>query len=474
MARRSFVLFVFWGMLLACLPEAALAADDLISNIFGSGDSEKAGAQTPPQRPPRQAAPRARTPRPANKGIENRINPNRRSGKEGSAEAKLDIEQARELYIRRKTRLEEIKARQGELSRDKRTLASNRARLQARLVETARSLRLSEKRLSELEAQLAETREKMKDQRTKLEAKSQQLSALFALMQGLSRQPPPLLITHTRDALKMIRSGMVLATFYADVEKLAAQLTADVDALEATEREAALQEQRRRNEQAQNVRIKGQLDLLLAENREQIQANAATLERLGSATKINVAGIKSLEDMLPAVSAAASKDEAAGKSSELKPDATRVALQGGRMKPSIPFAAAQGLLPMPVQGKALVNFGQTTEDGTPSKGIHLESRPGAQVISPCDGQVLFAGPFRSFGQLLIIDAGGGYHVVIAGMERIEVEQGQFVLAGEPLAAMGTETRADGMTPKRPSLYVEFRRDQQSVDPAPWWSAGGKG
>jgi septal ring factor EnvC (AmiA/AmiB activator) len=129
---------------------------------------------------------------------------------------------------------------------------------------------------------------------------------------------------------------------------------------------------------------------------------------------------------------------------------------------------------MPVQGKALVNFGQTTEDGSPSKGIHLESRPGAQVISPCDGQVLFAGPFRSYGQLLIIDAGGGYHVVIAGMERIEVEQGQFVLAGEPLAAMGSETRADGTTPKRPSLYVEFRREQQSVDPAPWWSAGGKG
>ncbi|ADP72454.1 Peptidase M23 [Rhodomicrobium vannielii ATCC 17100] len=461
------------GVFLAFSPEAARAADDLISNIFGSGDAEKAtGAASPSQRSPGQSAPRVRASKPLSKGIENRIKPSRRSGKEGTAEAKLDNEQARELYIRRKARLEEIKARQGELSRDKRTLANNRARLQARLVETARSLRLSEKRLSEIETRLAETREKMKEQQTKLDSKSQQLSALFSLMQGLSRQPPPLLITHTRDALKMIRSGMVLATFYADVEKLATQLTADVDALEAIEKDAALQEQRRRIEQAQSFRIKAQLDLLIAENREQIQANAATLESLGSASKINVASIKSLEDMLPAISA--SKAEADNKANEFKPDATRVALQAGRMKPSIPFAAAQGLLPVPVQGKALVNFGQTTEDGSPSKGIHLESRPGAQVISPCDGQVLFAGPFRSYGQLLIIDAGGGYHVVIAGMERIEVDQGQFVLAGEPLAAMGSETRADGTTPKRPSLYVEFRREQQSVDPAPWWSAGGKG
>ncbi|MBJ7534094.1 peptidoglycan DD-metalloendopeptidase family protein [Rhodomicrobium vannielii ATCC 17100] len=473
MARRSIVLFVSMGVFLAFSPEAARAADDLISNIFGSVEGEKAtGAPSASERSPRQGAPRVRSPKPLNKGIENRIKPSRRSGKEGAAEAKLDNEQARELYIRRKARLEEIKARQGELSRDKRTLANNRARLQARLVETARSLKLSEKRLSDLETRLAETREKMKEQQTKLDAKSQQLSALFSLMQGLSRQPPPLLITHTRDALKMIRSGMVLATFYADVEKLATQLTVDVDALEAIEKDVALQEQRRRIEQAQNFRIKAQLDLLIAENREQIQANAATLESLGSASKINIASIKSLEDMLPAISA--SKAEADSKSNEFKPDATRVALQAGLMKPSIPFAAAQGLLPMPVQGKALVNFGQTTEDGSPSKGIHLESRPGAQVISPCDGQVLFAGPFRSYGQLLIIDAGGGYHVVIAGMERIEVEQGQFVLAGEPLAAMESEPRADGTTPKRPSLYVEFRREQQSVDPAPWWSAGGKG
>jgi len=458
-------------MLLALSAGTANAADDLISNIFG-GDKPAAAAPQP-QRLPRQSAPKVER-KPVAKGIENRIHPNRRTGKEGSAEAKLDIEQARELYIRRKTRLEEIKASQSELSRDKRTLAANRARLQARLVETARSLRLSEKRLTEIEARLGETRVKMKEQRAKLEDKSQQLSALFSLMQGLSRQPPPLLITHTSDALKMIRSGMVLATFYADVEKLASQLTTEVDALEATAKEAALQEQRRKNEQAQNIRIKAQLDLLLSENREQIQANAATLDNLRSATKINMASMKSLEDMLPALSTGAGQATAEAKTGELSPDATKVAFQAGKMKPSIPFAAAQGLLPLPVQGKALVNFGQTTQDGSPSKGIHLESRPGAQVISPCDGQVLFAGPFRSYGQLLIINPGGGYHVVIAGMERIEVEQGQFVLAGEPVAAMGPEIRTDEKTPNRPTLYVEFRRDQQSVDPAPWWSAGGKG
>jgi septal ring factor EnvC (AmiA/AmiB activator) len=87
---------------------------------------------------------------------------------------------------------------------------------------------------------------------------------------------------------------------------------------------------------------------------------------------------------------------------------------------------------------------------------------------------LYAGPFRSYGQLLIVDPGGGYHIVIAGMDRIQVTQGQSVLVGEPVATMGAEPRSGEKTASRPTLYVEFRRDQQSIDPAPWWSAGGKG
>jgi septal ring factor EnvC (AmiA/AmiB activator) len=423
----------------------------------------------------------ARTESRRNRGIQNRINPKQRTGKEGSEEAKIDAEQARELYIRRKLRLEQIKAQQRELSRDKWTLATNRARMRARLIETARAIRLSERRLTEIEEKVAQTRIKVKEQREKLEDKTSQMFAVLAVMQGMSREPPPILITHTRDALKMIRSGMILATFYGDIEKLATQLSAEVAALETTQKEAELQEQRRKAEQLQNSRLKDQIDVLLKENRNQIEANAVTLETLKSATAINVAGLKSLEEMLPVLDAEAkrrngAKSEADSKNDpDVSPDAKKTAmLQPGTLKPSIPFANARGLLPLPVQGKILIRFGQPEDSGTVSKGVHLETRPGAQVISPCDGLILYAGPFRSYGQLLIINPGGGYHVVIAGMDRIEAQQGQFVLAGEPVAAMGAGARTGEVTPKRPTLYVEFRRDQQSIDPEPWWSSGGKG
>lgn len=386
------------------------------------------------------------------------------------SETRLDANQARELYLRRKQRLEEIRAQQEEIGRDQHKLATNRARMHSRLVETARALRLSEKRLTEIEDHLAQTRAKIKEEREKFDAKRAQMSELFVLLQGMSRQPPPVMFTHSKDALNMIRSGMVLAAFYEDVEKLATQISEEVERLDTAEKDAEQQEQRRKAEQAQNSRLKAQIDLLLIENNQQLEVASETLENLKNASEINLAGIKSLEEMLPVLDAAAARRGKSG----AQPKGGNAQLASMQPASSIPFASSQGLLPMPVQGRLLIKFGQSGSDGAASKGVHIETRPGALVVSPCDGTILYAGPFRSYGQLLIIDPGGGYHVVIAGMDRIQVTQGQTVLMGEPVATMGAEQRSGEKTAARPTLYVEFRRDQQSIDPAPWWSAGGKG
>jgi len=96
------------------------------------------------------------------------------------------------------------------------------------------------------------------------------------------------------------------------------------------------------------------------------------------------------------------------------------------------------------------------------------------VTSPCDGWVVYAAPYRSYGKLLILNAGGGYHVVLAGMERISVDIGQFVLTGEPVAAMGSGPQVasavvTGASSSQPVLYIEFRKDGSPVDPNPWWA-----
>jgi septal ring factor EnvC (AmiA/AmiB activator) len=144
-----------------------------------------------------------------------------------------------------------------------------------------------------------------------------------------------------------------------------------------------------------------------------------------------------------------------------------------RLSPAIAFASARGLLALPVNGVKIREFGGSDGVGGVEKGISLTTKAGAQVTTPCDGWVVYAGPFRSYGQLLILNAGGGYHVMIAGMGRISVNIGQFVLTGEPVATMGTTSQVASIlatNASQPVLYIEFRKDGTPIDPGPWWAA----
>jgi murein hydrolase activator len=138
----------------------------------------------------------------------------------------------------------------------------------------------------------------------------------------------------------------------------------------------------------------------------------------------------------------------------------------------------RGVLRMPVDGEVSRRYGDDDGTGHRLQGITVASRSGALVQAPADGWVVYAGPFRSYGQLLILNAGDEYHVVMAGMDRINVSPGQFVVAGEPVATMG-ETRLAGaaalaLASGQPTLYIEFRKDGQPVDPDPWWASEASG
>jgi len=138
---------------------------------------------------------------------------------------------------------------------------------------------------------------------------------------------------------------------------------------------------------------------------------------------------------------------------------------------AVAFAATRGRLRWPVNGIKVSDYGTSDGLGGTQKGLSIGARANAQITSPCDGWVVYAGTFRSYGQLLILNAGGGYHVLLAGMERISVDLGQFVLTGEPVAVMGggAQVSAAATKSKQPVLYVEFRKDGTPIDPSPWWA-----
>ncbi len=136
---------------------------------------------------------------------------------------------------------------------------------------------------------------------------------------------------------------------------------------------------------------------------------------------------------------------------------------GGEEPVTRSFAKARGTMPFPVAGALSQRYGVATqaagEAGLLAKGITITARPSAQVVAPFDGLVAFAGPFRGYGQLLIIEHSEGYHTLLAGLGHIDATVGQRVLAGEPVGVMENQGA--------PALYVELRRDGQPINPLPW-------
>jgi murein hydrolase activator len=126
------------------------------------------------------------------------------------------------------------------------------------------------------------------------------------------------------------------------------------------------------------------------------------------------------------------------------------------------FDADHLFLLIPAAGTLVSSFGAEDSPGNTSQGLNLAAMPGAAVVAPFDGQIIYAGPFRGFGPSLILRHGGGYHSVLAGLGRLDVSNGQWILAGEPVGAM-PDAVGDGSSSK---LYIELRHDGRPVDPQP--------
>src|SRR5690606_19593464 len=110
-----------------------------------------------------------------------------------------------------------------------------------------------------------------------------------------------------------------------------------------------------------------------------------------------------------------------------------------RTMPGVPFPMARGYLAMPATGETVVEFGANDGRGGIAQGQSVTTRAEAQVVAPADGWVLYKGPYLNYGQIVILNVGGGYTALLAGLEAISVDVGQFVLMGEPVGVMGSRT-----------------------------------
>jgi septal ring factor EnvC (AmiA/AmiB activator) len=317
--------------------------------------------------------------------------------------------------------------------------------------------------------------------RTSLEERRAVIAEVLAALQRIGRHPPPAIMVRPEDALQSVRSAIVLGAVLPEMREKARVLATDLSTLVRVRSDIATEKVKLTADLGKLADERQRVSLLI-EERKKTQAEtekAAEGERQNALTLSRQ--VEGLKDLIARLEQGISASEKAARNSarlneELRPGQRPdlAALKDpGRLEPAVAFAALKGHLPMPANGVKIRDFGAADGLGGAEKGISVTTRPGAQVTAPCDGWVVYAGPFRSYGQLLILNAGGGYHVLLAGMDRISVDLGQFVLTGEPVGVMGTGGAQVAATAPIVSsqsvLYVEFRKDGTPVDPGPWWA-----
>jgi len=370
---------------------------------------------------------------------------------------------------------------QQKLKADIAAIGQDRSKLNQQLIDIATQVRSVETRIGETEAGLRPLDSREQAVRASLDSRRAEIVEVLAALQRAGRRTPPALLVRPEDALQSLRTAMLLGSVVPELRGRAEKLAADLGELVnlrrdiATKRDALARDRDRLKDDS--VRLAA-----LVEERQRKQSAVEKDMEAEGARAINLSRqVESLQglitkmeqDLKSAAKAAATASlQGAPAAPNGKPNLGALK-DPARLSPAIAFASARGLFAFPVNGRKIREFGGSDGAGGVEKGISLAAKAGAQVTTPCDGWVVYAGPFRSYGQLLILNAGGGYHVLIAGMERISVNIGQFVLTGEPVATMGSISQVASIlatTASQPVLYVEFRKDGTPIDPGPWWAA----
>ena len=315
------------------------------------------------------------------------------------------------------------------------SLRADRARLNAALIDTTAKVQDAERQIAAANQRLDSLNANADALTRSLDNRRAVVADVLAVLQRMGRDPPPAILVRPQDMAEAIRAATLLSsmveTLKSETDALRADLAqlADLRASIAKQRDDLAQ--RSAALAADKMRLAALIEARQQSLTEAEQALAAQRDRSAQLAE----QATNLKDLIAKMESAGSADRANAADIAARAAALRNA-DPARLKPAIAFADARGSLDIPVAGSVLKTFGDPDGFGGVEKGMSIGAPPGATVSSPVDGSIVYAGPYRSYGQLLIISAGQGYYFVLAGMDRISVAVGQFVLAGEAVATMG--------------------------------------
>jgi septal ring factor EnvC (AmiA/AmiB activator) len=375
--------------------------------------------------------------------------------------------------------LDESRAKEAQSVREAEALAAELAQLRSDSVAAAKAEQEHETALSSLEDQLAALNAEEARKAAELQRHRAQQTQLLMALERLAYHPPEGLVLTPEDPLDALRSARLMGAAVPPLEKAARALRQEIVALGSLRQQIA---EAQASHRAEGLALDEEQTRLAAliERKAALQRQAQhDAEESGKRQAQLAAQASDLQQLIERLSAErqAREAEAARREEErvarlAEPPPARpegpvevtapapLRLEPAKPRQLRPFDGARGHMIYPASGRVMLRYGENDEFGVASKGLTLETRPGAQVIAPFDGRVLFAGPFKGYGQILIIEHGDGYHSLLAGLDRVQGVVGQWLVAGEPVGIM-----SNGDT--KPHLYLELRHNGQPINPLPW-------
>lgn len=361
-----------------------------------------------------------------------------------------------------RSRIESTRKQEQTLEDEKQAILKEAEALSERLIALAARIQSREGAITAAEDRLGALDEESRALRVALTGRREALAELLAGLQRMERNPPPALAVKPDDALAALRGAMLLGTVVPELEDEADGLARDLARLKSVREQMILEGETVASNLDKLRAERAEIESLLERKREL----AARTEEELEASRTRMADLsqeaRSLEQLLDSIK---EQRRRAAEAEERR--------RAAAARPEIPFSRTKGRLDFPVQGTLVSRYGSENGFGDTVRGDMIATRPKAQVTAPADGVVEFAGRFRSYGKLLILNVGEGYHVLVAGLDEISVDTEQLVRAGEPIGVMGDgPARAtligDRLGDPRPVLYIEFRKNGETIDPAPWW------
>lgn len=353
------------------------------------------------------------------------------------------------------------------------------------LVDSATKRKKLESQISDGEKKLTSLRIEEVEIHHSLYERRGVLAEVLGALERMGRNPPPALLVKPEDALSSVRSAILLGAVVPGIRHETDKLAADLEKLTKTEEGIRTERASLKSLMTASLEEDRRMNLLLKQNEENATQSAQALAEEKAKSEDLAQKASSLQDLIASLEtqiqsvreaslAAAAHNEAQQQAEAQGTEAVTLPPDKNRIAPAYPFSKLTGKLELPVSGEILRNFGDPDGTGHDAQGMTLATNPDAVVTAPADGWVVYAGQFRSYGQMIIMNTGDDYHIVMSGMDKVNVRQGQFVVAGEPVAAMGEKRVASAaalaLVTDRPTIYIEFRKGGKSVDSRPWWSA----